>query len=86
MRRDRVSEADFSADRRLVWLSLLAVPVGVVCAGMALLLLRLIGLFTNLFYYQRLAIPDGMLTPAGSPLGPVTGHDADDQPADDRHK
>jgi len=70
LRRDRVSEADFSADRRLVWLSLLAVPVGVVCAGMALLLLRLIGLFTNLFYYQRLAIPDGMLTPAGSPLGP----------------
>lgn len=61
--------SEFTADRRLLWLSLLAIPVGVVCAGMALLLLRLIGLFTNIFYYGRFAIPDGILTPAGSPLG-----------------
>jgi len=65
-----VAEADFTTDRRLLWLSLLALPVGVVCAGMAWLLLRLIGLFTNIFFYQRFAIPDGILTPAGSTLGP----------------
>jgi len=62
--------ADFTADRRVVWLSLLAIPVGLLCAGVALVLLRLIGFFTNVFYYQRFAIPSEVLSPAGSPLGP----------------
>jgi chloride channel protein, CIC family len=65
-----VEGADFTADRRLVWLSLLGIPVGLLCAVLALALLRLIGLFTNLFYYQRLAFPADVLSPAASPLGP----------------
>jgi len=64
-----VSGDDFTADRRLVWLSLLAIPVGAVCAVMALLLLRLIGFFTELFYFGRFAIPHEVVSPAGSPLG-----------------
>ncbi|HVN37107.1 MAG TPA: chloride channel protein [Myxococcota bacterium] len=64
-----MSGADFTADRRLVWLSLLAIPVGLVCGAMALLLLRLIGFFTELFYFGRLAIPHEIVSPAGSPLG-----------------
>src|SRR5512140_3036555 len=44
---------DFTATRRLVWISLLAVAIGALSAVVAWALLRLIGLFTNLFYYQR---------------------------------
>lgn len=60
--------ADFSADRRLIWLSLLAVPLGVVCAVVALLLIRLIAFFTNIFYFGRLAVPESLVMPADSPL------------------
>jgi hypothetical protein len=38
-------------------LSALAVPTGAVCALLAVLLQRLIGLFTNLFYYGSFEIP-----------------------------
>jgi CIC family chloride channel protein len=44
---------DFTVGIRVVPISFLAVAIGVACAYVALLLLRLIGLFTNLFYYQR---------------------------------
>lgn len=57
---------DFTADPRLIWLSLLAVFVGLLCAWVALLLVRLIAFFTNLFYYWEFAIPDRLLSPAGS--------------------
>ena len=58
-----MSKRDFSADVRLVWISFLAMPIGILCAILALVLQRLIGLFTNLFYYQKLAIPTEMLSP-----------------------
>jgi hypothetical protein len=41
---------DFTANLRLIWLSALAIPTGLVCAYVALLLQRLIGFFTNVFY------------------------------------
>jgi H+/Cl- antiporter ClcA len=60
---------DFTADRRLIWLSALAIPVGVTCAFVALVLQRLIGFFTNLFYYQQFAVPTELVSPAGNTLG-----------------
>jgi CIC family chloride channel protein len=59
---------DFTADARLLWLSLLAVVVGLVCAVIALVLLSLIGFFTNLFFYQRLSF--AFISPANNAIGP----------------
>ena len=42
---------DFTANWRLCPITFLAMIIGVVCAFVALALLRLIGLFTNLFYF-----------------------------------
>jgi H+/Cl- antiporter ClcA/CBS domain-containing protein len=50
---DRLS--DFTRDRRIALVSLLAVVAGVLSAGIAWALLRLIALFTNLAYHQRLS-------------------------------
>jgi chloride channel protein, CIC family len=44
---------DFLASARLAPIAVLAVVVGMVSAGVARVLLRLIGLFTNLFFFQR---------------------------------
>src|SRR5271170_8498754 len=41
--------------------------IGVLCAFVALVLLRLIGLFTNLFYFGRW--DTAMVSPAGNHLG-----------------
>ena len=45
---------DFTTTWRVVPLSVLAIGLGVLSAFVALALLSLIGLFTNLFYYARL--------------------------------
>jgi hypothetical protein len=47
-------------------MSLLAMVIGVLCAYVALALLRLIGLFTNLFYFGRWNTE--MVSPAGNHL------------------
>ena len=44
---------DFTAEFRLVGISAIAVVIGAVCAVVAVVLLRLIELFTNLFYFQE---------------------------------
>src|SRR5579863_4659338 len=44
---------DFTTTPRVLWVSTLAIGIGVIGSYVALGLLRLIGLFTNLFYYQR---------------------------------
>jgi hypothetical protein len=49
--RDRL--ADFTAGPRLLILSLMALVVGVISAFVARALVWLIGVFTNLAYYQR---------------------------------
>ena len=48
-----VELGDYTADRRMVLLSGLAVVVGAVGAGLSWVLLHLIFLCTNLFYFQR---------------------------------
>ena len=59
---------DFTTDWRLIPIALLAVGIGVLSTVVAWTLLRLIGLFTNLFYYQRWDVR--LVSPAGSHLGP----------------
>jgi len=58
---------DFTTSLRVVPILLLAVVIGAVCAFVALALLRLIGLFTNLFYYGRWNT--AVVSPAGNHLG-----------------
>jgi len=58
---------DFTTDRAIIPITFLAVGIGVVAAGVAWLLLRLIGIFTNLFYYQRGST--ALVSPAGNHLG-----------------
>jgi hypothetical protein len=45
---------DFTTNWRVLTISGIAVSIGVASAFVALALLRLIGLFTNLFFFQRL--------------------------------
>jgi len=58
---------DFTADRRLIGISAIAVGVGAICAVIAVVLLRLIALFTNLFFYQELSLANQV--PADNHLG-----------------
>ncbi len=44
---------DFTTTPRVIPISVLAMVIGLLCAFVALALLRLIGLFTNLFYFGR---------------------------------
>jgi CIC family chloride channel protein len=46
-------KGDFTAQIHLLWISALAIGIGVVCAFVAVLLLWLIGFFTNLFYHPQ---------------------------------
>src|SRR6266404_3548006 len=58
---------DYTADARLITLSVMAALVGVISAFVALALVRLIGLFTNLAYFHRFATT--LAAPAASGLG-----------------
>jgi H+/Cl- antiporter ClcA/CBS domain-containing protein len=58
---------DFTTTLRVVPISALAIVIGAVCAVAALVLLRLIGLFTNLFYFGRWNT--AMVSPVGNHLG-----------------
>jgi len=62
-----VSLGDFTTTPRVIPISLLAMVIGGICAFVALVLLRLIGLFTNLFYFGRWST--SMVSPAGNHLG-----------------
>ncbi len=59
---------DFIRTPRIIPISLLAIGVGILSAFVALVLLRLIGLVTNLFFYQRW--DTALVSPAGNHLGP----------------
>src|SRR5690242_16718903 len=58
---------DFTATIRIIPISLLAIGIGIVSTYVAFLLLRLIGFFTNLFYFGR--IDSTLVSPAGNHLG-----------------
>src|SRR6185437_4398678 len=53
--------ADFVVDRRMLLMAALAVPIGALAAAAAWCLLRLIGLVTNLVFYQHWAV--GLVAP-----------------------
>jgi H+/Cl- antiporter ClcA/predicted transcriptional regulator len=58
---------DFTTSPRVIFISLLALFIGVMGALLAWLLLRLIGIFTNLFFFQRWGTD--LVSPAGNHLG-----------------
>ena len=58
---------DFTTSRRVLRISLLAVGIGVVAAFIAFALLKLIALFANLFFFQRLSFAPA--SPADNHLG-----------------
>src|ERR1700732_2717813 len=66
---DRSGESlgDFTTTTRILPISALALAIGVLAAFVALALLRLIGLFTNLFYFGRWST--ALVSPAGNHLG-----------------
>jgi chloride channel protein, CIC family len=59
--------ADFTAAPRLLVISALALAIGIVSAYVAQALLTLIGIFTNLFFFQRFST--ALITPEGHALG-----------------
>ena len=59
--------ADFTATRRMVFIAMIAIALGVVATYVAFALLQLIALFTNLFYFQRFAFTAA--SPASHTLG-----------------
>ena len=58
---------DFTTTTRMLPISVLALAIGALAAYVALVLLRLIGLFTNLFYFGRWNT--ALVSPAGNHLG-----------------
>ncbi|HEY2907533.1 MAG TPA: chloride channel protein [Vicinamibacterales bacterium] len=63
------SLGDFTLTARVLPLSGLAIVIGVFAAYVAAVLLKLIGFFTNLFFYQRVGTT--LVSPAGNHLGPL---------------
>jgi H+/Cl- antiporter ClcA/CBS domain-containing protein len=60
---------DFTTTWRLVPISVAAIGIGLLSAYVALALLKLIGLFTNLFFFQRWDF--ALVSPVGNQLGLV---------------
>jgi len=58
---------DFTTTPRVIPISLMAIVIGAIAACVAWLLLRLIGLFTNIFYYQRFDV--SFVSPVDNHLG-----------------
>ncbi len=58
---------DFTTTARIVPISLLAIGIGLIGTGVAWALLRLIGFFTNIFYYGR--VGTSLVSPAENHIG-----------------
>jgi H+/Cl- antiporter ClcA/CBS domain-containing protein len=58
---------DFTTSPRVLAISVLAIGIGLLSAYVALVLLRLIGIFTNLFFYHRWGT--ALVSPAANTLG-----------------
>jgi CIC family chloride channel protein len=61
------SLGDFTTTARVLPISALAIVIGVVAAFVAAALMKLIGLFTNLFFFGRIAT--SLVSPTGNHLG-----------------
>jgi chloride channel protein, CIC family len=64
---DTMKLGDFTATRRMVLLSAIAIGIGVIASYVALALLQLIALFTNLFYFHEASFTSR--SPANHTLG-----------------
>jgi chloride channel protein, CIC family len=64
---DAAELGDFTTTWRVVPISLVAIGIGLLSAPVAFLLLKLIGLFTNLFFFQRWDMT--FVSPAANSLG-----------------
>jgi len=60
-------KGDFTASPRLLFISAIALVVGALCALVAVGLMWMIGVFTNLFFYHQLAVT--FRSPAANQLG-----------------
>jgi CIC family chloride channel protein len=58
---------DFTADRRMIWLAMLAIGIGILSGFVAVALMGLIGLITNLVYYHRYSFL--LVSPSHNTLG-----------------
>ena len=58
---------DFTTTTRVIPISILAIGIGLLATGVAWVLLKLIGLFTNLLYFHR--IDTALSSPANAHLG-----------------
>jgi len=67
MKRTSQELGDFTTTARVIPISLLAVAIGFVSTWVAWALLRLIGFFTNVFYFGRVGA--NLVSPAGNHLG-----------------
>ena len=61
------TRGDFTADFRLLNIAVIAIVIGSVCSVVAVVLLKLIDVFTNVFYYGALSLEHRI--PAGHGLG-----------------
>jgi H+/Cl- antiporter ClcA len=62
-----MNKGDFTASVRLLWISALALVIGVLCALVAMVLLGAIRFFTNLFFFQEFSLLEH--SPAENTLG-----------------
>ena len=62
-----VEKGDFTANPRLIFIAAIALVVGALCALVAVVLMWLIGFFTNLFFYHQMALT--FRSPAENQLG-----------------
>ncbi len=61
------NKSDFSANRRLLLISVIAIGIGGLCSLIAVVLLKTIYFFTNLFFYQQISF--GFRSPADNHMG-----------------
>lgn len=56
-------------ESRIGFITILSIMIGFAAGGIAFVLYHLIGLFTNIFYYQKISFT--FVSPTGSTLGPI---------------
>ena len=70
MKSNTAKLGDFTTTPRVIFISGLDIVIGLISSYVALALLRLIGLFTNLCFYGRFSTT--LVSPAGNHLGTIS--------------